>query len=127
MKYAEVEECLTRFADATHEWEVAVAKYESDLDRLLTSLINEAIANFMSAEMVAGLSGLTTAKVRARMRAAGLDPKRGTRFLAKQASSALIENANLLGIEPGDMDLTSPLAYLPMGKALRERIEGGAK
>jgi len=57
------------------------------------------------------------------MRLAGLNPKMGKTLLAESASKALTENAMLMGVDPEKMDLTSPLAYLPMGNELKQRLE----
>jgi len=66
---------------------------------------------------------VTPKSIRSKMRALGLDPRSGKRVLSKTASSALLENSAIMGIEPGEMDLTSPLAYLPMGEELRKRYQ----
>jgi hypothetical protein len=57
------------------------------------------------------------------MRNSGLDPRQGKSLLAKTAAEHLQENAALMGIEPHEMDLMSPLAYLPMGQELRAILE----
>jgi hypothetical protein len=109
-------------AEAKAEWDKARTQFDSDVEFVMTRLLHEAAANYMSVEQVAKATGLTPKKVRALMRKVGLDPKAGKRLLSAQAADALRDNAALLGIEPHEMDLTSPLAYLPMGSELRQRI-----
>jgi hypothetical protein len=103
---------------ARRAWDTARAKFLSDVDAAMMRLIHEAAANYMSAEEVARYSGFTVRAVRLKMRQNELTG-RGKRLLARQAAKALEENAALLGIEPREMDLMSPLAYLPAGKDLR--------
>lgn len=122
MKKFEVQVTLEGIAEARAAWATANAKFNADVEFLMNRLINEAAANFMSAEEVAKASGLTVKRVKTMMRERGLDPKRGKQLLAKQAAEALAENSALLGIEPHEMDLMSPLAYLPMGDQMREAL-----
>lgn len=124
------EELKAAFAQAdaaAKRWDVAIARFQSEIKRVRIALVTEAVAHRMSASQVSEISDLNVTQVRRVMRAAGLDPKWGQGLLAKQAASALIENANLLGIDPKDMDLTSPLAYLPMGEELRAVLEAKAE
>lgn len=123
MKKFDVQIALEGINEATTAWAKARIKFNSDITYLMSRLLNEAAVNFMSAEEVARYSGMTVKRVRILMRANGLDPKKGKRLLAKQAAEALSENAALLGIEPHEMDLMSPLAYLPMGSDLRKFLE----
>lgn len=113
---------LEAVAAARNEWTQALRKFEADVEYVMTRLINEAAINYMSAEDVAKHSGLTVKRVRLLMRNNGLDPKRAKRLLAKKAAETLAENAALLGVEVQDMDLMSPLAYLPAGSILKERF-----
>lgn len=113
---------LVRIRQARRAWTTAKAKFDSDVDAALLRLVHEAAANFMSAEEVSRYSGFTVRRVREVMRQAGLTG-RGKRLLAKQAATTLAENAIVLGIEPKDMDLMSPLAYLPAGSELRKGAE----
>jgi hypothetical protein len=119
----DVQIALEGIAEAKTKWTRAFADFNAGVETAMTRLIHEAAANFMSAEEVAKHSGLTVKRVRILMRAAGLDPKHGKRLLSKNAATALAENAALLGIQPHEMDLTSPLAYLPMGSEMREFLE----
>lgn len=91
----------------------------ADVELVMKRLLNEAAVHFMSAEEVAKASGLTTKRVRMLMRENNLNPKNGKRLLAKTAAATLVENAALLDVEPREFDLTSPLAYLPMGSTLK--------
>lgn len=100
--------------------QVALAE---DLDSARKRLIFEGIHNFMSVEQMAAELGLTPTRVRALMRKFGINPRLGRRTLADMASKALQSNAELLGIKPWQMDLTSPLAYLPAGGRLKQAVQ----
>lgn len=113
---------LEAVRDAKAAWDKARRQFDADVDYVMTRLLHEAAVNYMSAEQVAKASGLTVKKVRALMRGVGLNPRNSKRLLAAAAADALRDNAALLGIEPHEMDLMSPLAYLPMGSELRERL-----
>lgn len=114
---------LENLRDAKAEWAKAVTKFNADVEFMMRRLLHEAAHNYMSAEEVARASGMTTKRIRDLMRKNGLNPRDGKTLLAKHAAEALHENSALLGIEPHEMDLMSPLAYLPMGKALREELQ----
>lgn len=120
MNRQDVTAALVRIREARRKWDIARAKFNSDVDTAMMRLINEAAANFMSAEDVSKYSGFTVKRVRAIMRENSLDPKRGRRLIARKAASTLEENALIMGIDPRDMDLMSLLAYLPAGKELRK-------
>lgn len=119
----EVQLALEAVADARKTWGVATAKFNSDVDLLFARLLNEAAVNKMSVNEVGKAAGMTTVKVRALMRRHGLNPKTGRNLLAAQAAETLAENSALLGVEPHEFDLMSPLAYLPMGSDLRKFLE----
>jgi hypothetical protein len=119
----DVQIALEGIAEARAKWDMAFRKFNADVEYLMARLLNEAAVNHMSVEQVAKASGLPAKRVRALMRDHGLNPKQGKRLLANHAATALTENAALLGIEPHEMDLTSPLAYLPMGSDLRRILE----
>jgi hypothetical protein len=123
MKMFDVQIALEGIAEARSKWDTALRKFNADVEFLMARLLNEAAVNHMSVEQVAKASGLTAKRVRVMMRAHGLDPKKGKRLLANHAAQALAENAALLGVEPHEMDLTSPLAYLPMGSDLKKFLE----
>jgi hypothetical protein len=76
----------------------------------------------MSVEEVAKHSGIRVSEIRKKMRNAGLDPRNGKMLLVKQAAEALATNAALLGVHPSEVDLMSPLAYLPAGEELQRKI-----
>lgn len=122
MKKFDVQIALEGIAEAKGKWSAGMRKFNDDVDHVMARLLHEAAANFMSVNEVAQASGLTTMRVRKMMRDAGLDPRKNKTLLAKSAADALQSNADLLGIEPHEMDLTSPLAYLPMGDELRQRL-----
>lgn len=113
---------LEAVRDARAAWNKAKRQFESDVDLIMARLLNEAAVNYMSVPQISKASGLTPTKVRALMRKHNLNPKRGKRALAAAAATALQENSALLGIEPHEMDLMSPLAYLPMGSELRQEL-----
>lgn len=113
---------MRTFAKARKDGAEKVAQFNRDMDLVLKRLIYEGVANYMSAEQIALEVGLSTVRVRKAMRAAGLSPNLGKRTLADNAAKALQENSGLMGIKPWQMDLTSPLAYLPMGSRLREEL-----
>lgn len=123
MFHGQIEEAFKRINEARHELDLAKARTEAEIERVVTRLIHECLAKRMSPGHIAKMAGWHVNEVRAAMRSRGIEPKRGKSVLAKQSASALIDNAHLLGIEPEEMDLTSPLAYLPMGKELREFLE----
>jgi len=123
----EIELNLERIAEARKKWGKATASFNADVDAVMTRLLHEAATQMMSAEQVARYSGLTTKRVRTLFRNIGLDPKNGKRLMAKAAADALAENAALMGIEPREMDLMSPLMYLPMGSELKRMLEEQAE
>lgn len=121
-----VQLALETMNEAAAEWKSAFKKFSEEFEKVMTRLMFEGMANGMSVEQFAQASGMTPKAVRGLMRKKGLDPKRGKRFLSHAAAEALAENAALLGIEPNQMDLRSPLAYLPMGSQLRDKLDSEA-
>jgi hypothetical protein len=113
---------LEAVREARDKWALAYSRFSSDVDFVMTRLLNEAAVARMSPEQVAEASGLTVKRVRHLMRGIGLNPKQSKTLLSQSAAEALQENAALLGIEPWEVDLMSPLAYLPMGSELRQQI-----
>lgn len=122
MKKFDVVLALSKIREANALWTKQRLAFNSDVDDLLRRLLHEAAHNFMSVEEVSKASGFTPKRVRELMRRAGLNPKDGKRLLSKKAAEALANNSALLGIEPGEMDLMSPLAYLPMGEQLKRQL-----
>lgn len=96
--------------------------YNEGMNKVLASLLHHAALNFMSSHEVGKALGMSPSRVRTLMKANGLNPTSGKRLLSEQAAKALAENAELMGIEPSQMDLMSPLAYLPMGEQLRKQF-----
>lgn len=123
MKKFDIQMALGAVAEAKAKWAKHRAEFESGVDAVMFRLLHEAAANYMSAEEVARASGFTTAQIKKRMKAMGMNPVSGKRLLAKQAAEALATNSAILGIEPHEMDLMSPLAYLPAGSLLRQEIQ----
>ena len=114
---------LKKAAQARKKWNAAQRQFRAEYDRAMTVLLHEAARNYLSVEDIAKITDLSKNEVRAKMRKAGLEPRIGKRMLSAHAARALRENAELLGITPAQMDLTSPLAYLPMGEKLRKELE----
>lgn len=122
MKQFEIEMALEALAEARATWAKAITKFNADVEQVMGRLLREAAANRMSVEHVARAGGFTPKRVRVLMRNHGLDPKNGRTLLAQQAAEALAENAALMGVEPHEVDLMSPLAYLPMGEQMRRAL-----
>lgn len=122
MNRSDIGLALCEVHEARETWTKAHAEFTVGVDTLMRRLLHEAVANRMGADEVARLSGYTVKRVRILMRTYGLDPKAGKTVLSRLASEALTNNAELLGIEPKEMDLMSPLAYLPAGSELRARM-----
>lgn len=114
---------LTQIGEARKAWAQAHIALNSDVYSLMRRMLHEAAVNRMSIEEVASLTGFTVSRVRQLMRDMGMNPKSSRSLLAKNSATVLAENATILGIEPSDFDLMSPLAYLPMGKDMRKTIE----
>jgi hypothetical protein len=123
MRKFDVQIALEAVAEARHKWGAAQREFQTGMDKVLDRLIHEAVANFMSVEEFARYSGLSPKRVRDIMRRNHLTPKSGKTLLAKTAATALESNAALMGIAPHEMDLLSPLAYLPMGKQLKRELQ----
>lgn len=123
MKKTDVLIALERVDAAHRAWTQARIEFLSGSNAVMNLLVHEAAANYMSVDDIAKASGFTAKRVREMMRNAGLDPKNGKRLLSQKAAEALATNAALMGIEPGDMDLMSPLAYLPMGSKMKRELQ----
>lgn len=122
MQKFDVQIALERVQEARAAWGSANRDFQSAVDKIMGRLLHEAARNFMSVDEVVKASGMTRHRVRELMRKNNLNPRDGKRMLAKSAAKALNENAELLGINPFEMDLMSPLAYLPMGQELRQAL-----
>lgn len=120
MRKFEIQMVLNKIRDARQDWAKAQNTFNTDVEYLMPRLLNEAAANFMSSEEVAREVGMPKSRVRAMMRKNNLHLKDGKRLMAKTAAEALQSNAEIMGVRPHDIDLMSPLAYLPMGKELRQ-------
>jgi hypothetical protein len=126
MKQFEVELALQEIEAARKQWGDAHRDFDRTLNKIMARLLHEAAANRMSVEQVAKHSGIPMTRLRVMMRALGLDLQWSKGLLAESAAKALRENAELLSVDPLDMDLTSPLAYLPMGSDLRNKLQSDA-
>lgn len=123
MNKTETEHALAKVREARQQWGKAQTQYRETEEYVLIRLLHEAAINRMSVADVAEASGLTTKRVRTLAKTANLI-SRGTttHLLVKTAAAALHSNAEMLEIDPRDMDLTSPLAYLPMGERLKDEL-----
>lgn len=122
MKQPVVQKALEDLRDKREQWQRKRQDFLSGYDFVMSRLILEACANYMSAEKIAEALGVSKKVIRSRMRTLGLDPRKGTTTLSQSASSAMLENAAIMGIDPSEMDLLSPLAYLPMGQQMKDEF-----
>lgn len=116
---------LNVLRDANQQWVEANRKHQEDVEALLWRLIPEAIVARMSINQVADAAGITTRKVRRYLHEMGVDTRHGKGLMAHQAAEVLANNAELLGVRPQDVDLMSPLMYLPAGESLRKKVMEG--
>lgn len=123
MEKFDVDMGLERLAEARQQWVVGRREFDAGYDRVLAVLLHEAVRVYMSVADIARALNVPRFRVRDLLRGHGLNPRDGKRVLSDQAAKALRENAELLGIKPHEMDLTSALAYLPMGEALRKELQ----
>jgi hypothetical protein len=126
MKQFEVELALQHVATEMSKWNEAHHNFLREVGKIMDRLIHEAVANRMSVEQIAGLTGFTKHRIRRQMKQMGLDYRYSKTALADSAAKALKSNAELLGVDPLDIDLSSPLAYLPMGSELRTQLQSDA-
>lgn len=123
MNRFEIQSTLERIREARTKIAEANRDINTQAARSMRRLLFEAAMNRMSVDEVAKASGYTKVRIRAMMRKEGIDPRWSKTLLAAAAAEALAENAELLGIDPVDMDLMSPLAYLPAGERLRKSLD----
>ena len=123
MNKTDVRHALNGIQVAERAWTEARTEYLAGLSDVMRRLLHEAAHNFMSAEDIAKDTGWSVKRVRQHMRMIGLDPRDGVRLLSRKAAEALANNAELMAIDPSDMDLTSPLAYLPMGDKMKRELQ----
>lgn len=122
MKKLEVLSHLNQIREAREARSKAVQDLSIAISEMMRLLIHEGLAQFMSPEQIASESGHPAKYVRDLMRTMDLNPKSGRTVLSRKAAEALNTNAALMGIDPSDFDLTSPLAYLPMGSVLKREL-----
>lgn len=123
MRKFDVQIALEKVGEARAEWSARQREFQAGVDSVLAVLLHEAARAYMSPDEIAKASGLSRSQVRDRMKRLGLSPSNGKRALSDQAAKALRENAALLGVKPHEMDLTSPLAYLPMGEQMKRDLQ----
>lgn len=111
---------LARAAKA--RWTEATSNFNRDFNLTLRRLIVEGVSHRMSVQQIAKETGRTPKQIRTIMHQYGLRSSDNKTVLVHNAATALATNAKLMGIEPRDMDLTSPLAYLPMGDKLKQEL-----
>lgn len=97
-------------------------EYDAIVNKHLPLLLLEAGQNRMSVREVSKHSGIPVRQIRARLKKLGVKST-DARLLPDASAKVLAANADLLNIDPADMDLMSPLAYLPAGQALRDLIK----
>lgn len=122
MQKKDVIAALNKVRGVNKEWAEARLVHTKQITQVTRLLLLECTVWRMSAEEVSRELGIGPSAVRKMLREMNLDPKKGKQFLSKQAAEALAENAKRLGVEVGDMDLLSPLAYLPMGEKLSREL-----
>lgn len=122
MEKFEIDINLEHIAASRKKWNDASRQFGEAVDKALTRLIHEAAAQRLSIQYVAGKAGFTAGQIKSRMKAMGLNPTTGKTLLSKQAAAVLESNAEIMGIQPHEIDLMSPLAYLPAGSLLKETV-----
>ena len=122
MNRFQVLDALREIRDANKQWAVARREYTRVMEKSVNRLILEAATNRIALTTVASASGLTTKRIRAIMRDHGVNPRQAQGLITTQAAEALVSNAEAMGLPVGEMDLTSPLAYLPMGETLAKEL-----
>ena len=122
MEKFEIQINLEHIKDAKAKAVAANREFLNRVDKALTRLIYEGAAARMSAVQIAKLSGFSTAQIKARMKNLDLNPTNGKTLLSRHAAAVLEHNAEILGIRPADIDLMSPLAYLPAGNLLKAEV-----
>lgn len=113
---------LEKTAKEKQAWNKARADWWDKYESVMAVLIHAAATNYMSATDIARHAGMKPTQVRALFHKHGLHISVGKRALADQAAKALRENADLMGVRPEEIDLMSPLAYLPMGQSLKQAL-----
>lgn len=118
-----LKEQFEKAREAKEEMDRVVLDFNAQWDTFMSRVLYEALAQRMSVAQIAAACGVSERVIRAMLRDRGLNPNSSKRTLAGQAADALHANAALLGIEPREMNLMSPLAYLPMGEKMRKELE----
>ena len=113
---------LEHIAAQRKAWNEAAREFGERVDRAMKRLIHEAVAKRMSATEVAKLAGYNRTTLKSMMLRMNLNPTKGTTLLSRQAAAVLESNAEILGIKPHEIDLMSPLAYLPAGSLIKEQV-----
>lgn len=122
MNRAEIVKAFNQIRDTRRQWREGVKEFEASTKPLLSRLLHEALVYYMSLNDIGEMAGLTPRQVRLLLKVNDLDPWSSKTLLSKKAAEALTTNAALMGVNPNEMDLMSPLAYLPMGSQMRADI-----
>lgn len=123
MKTHEITASLREVGAAVRTWRRAYREFNEQKDRVLKHLLMEAAFQRMSLDEAALAADLPLAGLRPIAKEMELNTKRGRSLLTRQAAETLAANAAFLGVDQTEMDLMSPLAYLPMGSGLRQFLE----
>lgn len=123
MNKTDVQHALNAVQVAERSWLDARTEFNIGVSNVMRVLLHEAARNYMSVEEIASVVGWSPKRVRTAMRLVGLDPRDGIRLLSQKAAEALANNASLMAIDPSEMDLLSPLAYLPMGDKMKRELQ----
>lgn len=107
---------LEHIAEQRNKWNAAYNEFGKAVDQSMRRLIHEAAAQRMSVFEVSKAVGMAPSQIKTRMRAMNLNPTTGKTLLSRQAAAVLESNAEIMGIKPHEIDLMSPLVYLPAGK-----------
>jgi len=118
---------LRQIGQARAAWHEGITNFRASVEGITDRFLVEAARDRIAVHEVARLLGVRPAWVRSRMRDIGFETGRSEAALSRQAHAIIERNAEILGIDIKDIDLTSPLAYLPAGKDLLKQINSGLR
>lgn len=119
----EVGKMLAELRRQREAWKDARREFQSEYAETLRWLILEAAATLYSLQEISEILDVPQKTIKAIAKKDDLNFKHDRVLLSHSAVNALRENAALMGINPEDFDLLSPLAYLPMGEELRKSLQ----
>lgn len=114
----EVLSALSDIGTAQLEFHRVAKRYEAERDRALLPLVLEGARLRLSAKRMAAYAGVTQGRIKSILRRTGIDG-RNISMVAEQTEKVLEHNAALLDVDITQIDLMSPLAYIPAGPGLR--------